>query len=255
MNRTLAFVPYSRSSLVGAAFAVGWTPCLGPILGAVLTLSASSATVVHGALLLACWSAGLGVPFLITGFALERVMKTIRRFRPIMPIPEVAGGTLVILVGILIFLDRFTIFNSYFGGGVSAVTGTEGKLGFIDIRGPFGFVAAFAAGIIAFLSPCCLPIVPAYVGHLAGVSADAPQNRGLTMRHATAFVIGFSIVFVFLGASLGALGYVVRDQMPTIQKIAGVLLIVMGLNVAGILRIPLLNRTFQLEVGDRTIKS
>lgn len=251
MSNAIASLSYGRSSVVGAAFAVGWTPCLGPILGSVLTLAASSGTVLQGAMLLAFWSAGLGVPFLITGFALESVMRFIRRIRPLMPVLEVAGGVLVIMVGILIFLDRFTIFNQYFSGGVTNVTGAEGELGFINIAGPFGFAAAFLAGIIAFLSPCCLPLVPAYVAHLAGVSIDEDGNhrsRGLTMRHAAAFVIGFSVVFVFLGASIGAFGYLVRDQMPTIQKIAGIALIVMGLNVAGILRIPALNRTYELKV-------
>src|SRR6266550_1890676 len=128
VSRFAATLPYSRSSLVGAAFAIGWTPCLGPILGAVLTLAASSATVLHGAILLAFWSAGLGVPFLITGLALDRVLRFIRKLRPLMPALEVAGGALVILVGILIFLDRFTIFNSYFVGGVSNVTNAEGRL-------------------------------------------------------------------------------------------------------------------------------
>src|SRR5438445_363351 len=139
MNRALSAMPYSRSTVVGAAFAVGWTPCLGPILGAVLTLSASSATVLHGAVLLACWSAGLGVPFLITGLALDRVMNGIRKLRPVMPVLELAGGLLVIFLGILIFVDRFTIFNTYFSGGVTTVTGSEDKLGFIDLRGPLGF--------------------------------------------------------------------------------------------------------------------
>ena len=59
---TRALVNYGRSFGVGSAFAVGWTPCIGPILGAIFTLAASSATVVHGALLLAFWSLGLGLP-------------------------------------------------------------------------------------------------------------------------------------------------------------------------------------------------
>lgn len=251
MKTLSSTLPYSRSALVGGAFAVGWTPCLGPILGAVLTLAGSSATVAHGALLLAFWSAGLGVPFLITGLALQQVLRAIRKLRPIMPALEVLGGALVILVGILIFMDEFTVFNRYFAGGVSNVTGAEGRLSFIDLTGPFGFVAAFAAGVIAFLSPCCLPLVPAYVAHLAGVSVDEgdQRQRWLTIRHAASFVIGFSVVFVFLGASIGALGYLVRDEMPTIQKVAGVLLIIMGMNLAGIIRIPALNRTYQVEIG------
>ena len=241
---------YGRSLGVGSAFAVGWTPCIGPILGAIITLAASSATVLKGTFLLAAWSAGLGVPFLVAGLMLGQVMTGIRKIRPLMPVLEIVGGVLVIVIGALIFLDEFTVFNQYFTGGVSTVTGAEGGLTGIDIDSPIGFIAAFGAGVIAFLSPCCLPMVPAYVMHLAGVSADAPSHeRGVTFRHALAFVLGFSVVFVALGASVGAAGYVVRDHLPTIEKVAGALLIVLGLNLIGILRIPWLYRTYQLELA------
>lgn len=243
---------YGRSFAVGSAFAVGWTPCIGPILGAILTLAASSSTVLQGAFLLAAWSAGLGLPFLLTGLALGTVVGGMRKLRPIMPALEILGGVLVILVGALIFLDRFTIFNSYFTAGVGAVTGSEGTIEGFGVTGPFGFLVAFAAGVIAFISPCCLPLVPAYIAHLAGVSTESNgvRARAQTFRHALAFVVGFSVVFVILGASLGAVGYLVRDQLPTIQKIAGVLLVVMGLNLAGIIRIPWLYRTYQLEMAN-----
>jgi cytochrome c biogenesis protein CcdA len=247
---TRALVNYGRSFGVGSAFAVGWTPCIGPILGAIFTLAASSATVVHGALLLAFWSLGLGLPFLVAGLALGSVMTAIRKLRPVMPVLEVAGGALVIVVGVLIFLDRFTIFNQYLGLFNDTVVGAEEGLDGTDVGGTFGFAVAFGAGVIAFLSPCCLPLVPAYIAHLAGVSAEAGDlelDRGRTSRHAMAFVLGFSAIFVFLGASVGALGYVVRDNLPTIEKVAGVLLIVMGLNLMGVIRIPWLYRTYQVD--------
>jgi cytochrome c biogenesis protein CcdA len=241
-------VLYGKSFGIGSAFAVGWTPCIGPILGAVLTLAASSATVLQGTFLLAAWSLGLGVPFLITGLALGTVMRGMRKIRPLMPVLEVVGGVLVIFIGALIFLDEFTIFNQYFTGGVNNVTSAEDGLTGVDVTSPFGFTVAFSAGVIAFLSPCCLPMVPAYVLHLAGVSTETAGNaRWHTFRHALAFVLGFSVVFVALGASVGAVGYVVRDNLETIQKAAGVLLIVLGLNLLGILRIPWLYRTYQFE--------
>jgi cytochrome c biogenesis protein CcdA len=240
---------YGKTFGIGAAFAVGWTPCIGPILGAILTLAASSATVLKGTFLLAAWSAGLGVPFLIAGLALGRVMAGMRKVRRIMPALEIAGGLLVIVIGALIFLDELTIFNRYFTGGVSTVTGAEEGLTGIDVESPAGFIVAFAAGIVAFLSPCCLPLVPAYLTHLAGVSAtaDAERERGVTFRHALAFVLGFSVLFVALGASAGAVGFVVRDNLDTIQKVAGALLIVLGLNLIGVIKIPWLYRTYQLD--------
>ncbi len=243
---------YGKSITVGAAFAIGWTPCIGPILGAILTLGASSGTVVKGAALLAVWSAGLGLPFLLAGLAMGQVMSGMRRLRPAMPAIEVLGGAVVILVGVLIFLDRFTAFNQYFSGAADLVVGAEGGLADFDINGPFGFAAAFLAGILAFLSPCCLPLVPAYLGHLAGLGADSglAGQRATTFRHALAFVLGFSLVFVGLGASVGAIGYVVQDNLATIEKVAGIALIVLGLNLMGVIKIPLLYRTYALSVRE-----
>jgi cytochrome c biogenesis protein CcdA len=243
---------YGKSIGVGAAFAVGWTPCIGPILGAIFALAYDGGTVVRGALLLGAWSAGLGIPFLIAGLAMGQVMTGLRKIRPALPVIEVVGGAIVVLVGVLIFMDRFTIFNEYFTGTADFVTDAEGSLG-EGVGGTFGFLAAFGAGIIAFLSPCCLPLVPAYLAHLAGLTgetADFQSQRATAFRHSLAFVGGFSIVFVTLGASVGAVGYVIQDSMPTIEKIAGVLLIVLGLNLMGVIKIPFLYRTYSLNFGD-----
>ena len=245
-------VRYGKSIGVGAAFAVGWTPCIGPILGAIFALAYDGGTVVRGALLLAAWSAGLGLPFLIAGLAMGQVMTGLRKIRPALPVIEVVGGAIVVLVGVLIFLDRFTIFNEYFTGTADFVTDAEGSLG-EGVGGPLGFIAAFGAGIVAFLSPCCLPLVPAYLAHLAGLTGEVSEfqsQRGVAFRHALAFVGGFSMVFVILGASVGAVGYVLQDNMATIEKIAGVLLIVLGLNLMGVIKIPFLYRTYSLNFGD-----
>ena len=242
---------YGKSFGIGSAFAVAWTPCIGPILGAVLTLAASSATVLQGTFLLAAWSLGLGLPFLIAGLMLGQAMRGIRKIRPIMPALEIAGGVLVIFIGALVFLGEFTVFNQYFTGSANTVTGAEDGLTSVNVEGTWGFAVAFAAGVIAFLSPCCLPLVPAYLMHLAGVSAEADvagSARAHTFRHAVAFVLGFSVIFVALGASVGAVGYVVRDNLDTIEKVAGALLIVMGLNLIGILKIPWLYRTYQFDL-------
>ena len=259
------FMRYGKSSGIGAAFAIGWTPCIGPILGAILTLAAADSaaagtdlaawgSVLHGAFLLSAWSIGLGVPFLITGLALGTVMRGMRKIGPLMPVLEIVGGVLVIFIGALIFLDEFTVFNQYFTGGTNTVIGAEESIsGGLSLTGPFGFAIAFAAGVIAFLSPCVLPMVPAYVMHLAGVSTStAGDQRGVTFRHSVAFVLGFSVIFVALGASVGAVGFIVRDNILLLQKIAGVLLIVLGLNMLGILKIPWLYRTYQIDFGSNS---
>ncbi|MCH7839677.1 MAG: hypothetical protein IID38_05525, partial [Planctomycetes bacterium] len=256
---------YGKSSGIGAAFAIGWTPCIGPILGAILTLAAADSaaagtdlaawgSVLHGAFLLSAWSIGLGIPFLITGLALGTVMRGMRKIGPLMPVLEIVGGVLVIFIGALIFLDEFTVFNQYFTGGTNTVIGAEESIsGGLSLTGPFGFAIAFAAGVIAFLSPCVLPMVPAYVMHLAGVSTStAGDQRGVTFRHSVAFVLGFSLIFVALGASVGAVGFIVRDNILLLQKIAGVLLIVLGLNMLGVLKIPWLYRTYQFDFGSNS---
>jgi len=84
------------------------------VLGAILTLAASSNTVARGGYLLFVYSVGLGVPFLITAFAFVPVTAFLRRIRGALPVLEMATGAMVILVGILVFSDRVTIFNQYF---------------------------------------------------------------------------------------------------------------------------------------------
>jgi cytochrome c-type biogenesis protein len=114
-----------------------------------------------------------------------------------------------------------------------------------------GILTALAAGAISFLSPCVLPLVPAYIAHLTGVSSDpdATATRRETMSHAGAFVSGFGIVFTVIGASAGLVGSLIANQMPTLEKIAGVFLIVLGLNLMGVIRIPWLYRTFAIGSG------
>jgi cytochrome c-type biogenesis protein len=112
-------------------------------------------------------------------------------------------------------------------------------------------VIAFGAGVLSFVSPCVLPLVPAYVGHLAGRTLDKEGgSRATTLAHALAFVLGFTAVFVALGASVGLIGYVFQDVVKSLwfRVIAGALLVVMGLHMAGLLRINLLYRDTRFSV-------
>jgi cytochrome c-type biogenesis protein len=124
--------------------------------------------------------------------------------------------------------------------------------GWVDyLTGPFGIAFAFAAGVISFLSPCVLPLVPAYIAHLTGVvsAPEAAANRRETLSHALAFVLGFGLVFTVIGASVGLVGSFVIDEMPTLEKIAGIFLIVLGLNLMGVIKLPWLYRTYQLKLS------
>lgn len=94
--------------LMGFAFAFGWTPCIGPIFAAVLLVAAARETVLQGILLLAAYSAGLAVPFLLTALGVSRFLGFYQRFRKHLHAVEVMSGVLLMLVGTLVFTNRFT---------------------------------------------------------------------------------------------------------------------------------------------------
>jgi cytochrome c-type biogenesis protein len=99
--------------VIGFAFAFGWTPCLGPILSGVLAVAAEQSTLVKGALLLAIYSLGLAVPFLLTALLMERFLKFYSRFRSHMHALEVASGALLIALGVLLVIGRFTLISNW----------------------------------------------------------------------------------------------------------------------------------------------
>ncbi|MDQ6951181.1 MAG: cytochrome c biogenesis protein CcdA [Mariprofundales bacterium] len=111
------------------------------------------------------------------------------------------------------------------------------------------FAGALIAGLLSFLSPCVLPLVPAYLSYISGVSVDALRNNdgsqhGATRRHALIqslwFIAGFSLIFIALGASATLLGQWLLTHMAILGKIAGGVIIVFGLHYLGIIRIPFL---------------
>ena len=111
---------------------------------------------------------------------------------------------------------------------------------------PTNVATAFLAGLVSFVSPCVLPLVPAYLSFLTGsgleelkASQDAAQ-RARTLMHALAFIIGFTIVFILIGLSAGALGAVFANYKDQIARVGGVVIIILGLNMMGVFKIPLL---------------
>jgi cytochrome c-type biogenesis protein len=99
--------------VIGFAFAFGWTPCLGPILTVILGFASQEDTLVKGILLLAVYSLGLAVPFLLTSLLMERFLKFYSRFRSHMHALEVASGGLLIALGVLLVMGRFTLISSW----------------------------------------------------------------------------------------------------------------------------------------------
>ena len=104
---------YLGSLAVGITFAIGWTPCVGPILGAILSLAGTAETVSRGVGLLAAYSAGLGVPFLVSSIALGAFLKFFKRYRPFIPVVERAAGVILIVVGVLVFTNYYLVLNSW----------------------------------------------------------------------------------------------------------------------------------------------
>lgn len=149
------------SGLIGIFFAAGWTPCVGTTLGTILTLGFSQETVGQGIILSSGYSLGLGIPFLIIGWGMERATRFVRRFQRHMRSIQIASGIFLLLIGVMLLTNQISFL---------AIWAQKNGL-FLDL--PFGAVAptyliAVVAGLISFLSPCVLPLVPAYVGYLSG---------------------------------------------------------------------------------------
>ena len=126
------------------------------------------------------------------------------------------------------------------------------------------FAVAVAAGLISFLSPCVLPLVPAYLGQLTAVAVansdgSLVPSRWLALRHAAAYVLGFGLVFTILGVTATLVAGGLSDQLPVLREIGGIVLIVLGLSLAGVVRIPILERSWRpldaaaaAEIASRT---
>lgn len=104
---------YLRSLLVGMAFAAGWTPCIGPLLGAVLTLAAQGQEPLRAAFLLLVYSVGMGVPFLLMALLLTQASGLLRRLSDNLRTVEIVSGVFLILVGLLLLTDAFSLLNVY----------------------------------------------------------------------------------------------------------------------------------------------
>ena len=98
-----------------------------------------------------------------------------------------------------------------------------------------GLVVAFLAGVVSFASPCCLPLVPAYIGYMVGATGASDRRR--SFFHGLAFVTGFTLVFVAFWASIGAIGYALADNGKYLRMFGGAILIVFGLQVAGVINL------------------
>ena len=153
---------YGGSALMGIFFAAGWSPCIGATLGAILTMGLSQQTVGQAMWLASGYSLGLGIPFLAMALGLERASGWIKRMRPCQEYFELASGIFIIAIGILLMTNTMGLIaiwvfrNGYF---------TES---FATYAAAPTYITAILAGLLSFISPCVLPLVPAYLGYLSG---------------------------------------------------------------------------------------
>ncbi len=155
-----------RSGVVGAAFAIGWTPCVGPILAGILSLTLEG-SVGQGAVLMFAYSLGLGVPFLLVGAFIGVARRWLKKVNPYLEFIELMSGLLLVLIGALIVTGSLQQLNSYFTF-IPEVTGSSEVTG----MGGASIIIAFAGGILSFLSPCILPLVPIWLGYMGGSVLD-----------------------------------------------------------------------------------
>ena len=117
-----------------------------------------------------------------------------------------------------------------------------------------GFGVALAAGLLSFLSPCVLPLVPSYIGFLTGMSLPGMgRRRWATLGHALLFVVGFSLIFVVLGATATTLGRALNLYQIWIQRVGGVLVILFGLLCLGLVNLKSLGRDYRLQVSHKPV--
>ena len=157
----------TSSAMMGVFFAAGWSPCIGTTLGAILTLSFSEKTVGQAMVLSSGYALGLGLPFLAIGVGLDRAFYFVRRLQRYQRAIQIVSGLLLIAVGVLLVTRRMTLIaiwaqsqGYYFDlplGGASAPS----------------YLIAVLAGLVSFLSPCVLPLVPAYIGYLSGQAVNS----------------------------------------------------------------------------------
>jgi cytochrome c-type biogenesis protein len=152
---------YNGSALMGIFFAAGWSPCIGATLGAILTMGLSQQTVGQAMWLASGYSIGLGIPFLAMALGLERASGWLKRMRPYQQYFKIASGVLIIAIGILLLTNTMTLIAIWaFKNGLF--------IDFSTYTGAPSYLTAIAAGLLSFLSPCVLPLVPAYLGYLSG---------------------------------------------------------------------------------------
>lgn len=163
---------YARSLAVGVTFAAGWTPCVGPLLGLVLSMAYTEPG--RAVPLLFVYSMGLAVPFLITAALLSTAVGFLKRINRYMHAIELVSGILLVVVGVFLLSGMFSRFNILFSGAPEWLSSIEDG---IAVGSTITVPLAFLAGLLSFLSPCVLPLVPIYLGYLTGTTVTSSEKQ------------------------------------------------------------------------------
>jgi cytochrome c-type biogenesis protein len=157
---------YGGSALMGIFFAAGWSPCIGATLGAILTMGLSQQTIGQAMWLSSGYSLGLGIPFLVMALGLERASGWVKRMRPYQKYFKIASGVFIITIGVLLLTNTMNLIaiwafrNGYYIESFAAYAAAP------------TYLTAIVAGLLSFISPCVLPLVPAYLGYLSGHTTE-----------------------------------------------------------------------------------
>jgi cytochrome c biogenesis protein CcdA/peroxiredoxin len=156
---------YAASALMGVIFSAGWTPCIGPLYGAVLTYSANTGDVARAAPLLAAYSLGLGVPFLMTAFLLDSAQGFLKRLQRHMHVIELVSGAFLILIGVLVASGQLQYLSQYLNGQYSeySINLEEQVVGSINASAP----------VVATAVPAAVTAAPTPAGVLNSIAGAA----------------------------------------------------------------------------------
>src|SRR3989338_11424962 len=157
-------IHYLTAFLFGATFAVGWTPCVGPVLGSVLTL----AIVEPGSafFLLLAYSLGLGLPFLLVGLFTNEAQRFIQHAGSWIKYLRYFFAVILIIVGVLVFTNQLVLLaNVPFLSNILLAIEAQGP----EVGLSLNIGIAFVAGLVSFLSPCVLPLIPSFLSYLAAI--------------------------------------------------------------------------------------